>query len=116
MAFFLSGLPRRSRMVNGARAGNYRRITHHPPADQHRPAQRPLYLCLDGKEEMGWEVVAIVRLGRLLTGFTGAYFLLATNSPVHVIQPSVWPAPLVLLPFLCAKGGADLQGLSLLDL
>ena len=115
MALFLSGLPWRSGMVNGAGAGNCRRMTHHPPEDQHRPAQRPLYLCRDGKEEMGWEVLATARPGRLLTGFTGAHFLLATNSPVRVIQPSVWPAPLVLLPFLCAKGGVDLQGLSLLD-
>ena len=45
----------------------------------------------------------------------GAHFLLVTGSPVHVIRPSAWLAPLVLLPFLCARGGADLQGLGLLD-
>ena len=72
-------------------------------------------LCREGKEETGGEVPATGRPGRLPTGFTSAHFLLATGSPVRVTRPSAWPAPLVLLPFLGAKGGVDLQGLGLLD-
>ena len=64
---------------------------------------------------MGREVPATSRPGRLLIGFAGAQFPLTTGSPVRVIRPSSWLAPLVLLPSLCAKGGADLQGLGLLD-
>ena len=115
MAFFLSGLPRRSGMVNGARAGNCRRIIHHPLVDQHRPAQRLLYLFRDGKEEMGREVPATARLGRLQPRFASTHFLLTTDSPVRVTRPSAWPGPLVLRPFLGIKGGADLQGLGLRD-
>ena len=108
-------------MVNGAGAGNYWRIAHHPPVDRYRPALRPLCLCRDGKEEMDGEgemdeeVLASARPGRPPTGFVGAHFLPATGSPVRAIQPSAWPAPLVLLPSLDARGGADPQGLSLLD-
>ena len=107
MAFFSSGLPRRSGMVNGTGVGNCRRIAHHPSVDQHRPAQRPLYLGRDGKEVTGGEVPAITRPSRLPTGFTGAYFPLTTGLPVLAIRPSAWPAPLILLPSLCARGGAD---------
>ena len=102
-------------MVNDAGAGNCRRIAHHPPADRHRPTQPPLFLCQDWKEGAGGEVPAIARLGRLLTGFAGAHFLLAIGSPVRVIRPPVWPALLALLSSLCARGGADLQGLCSLD-
>ena len=102
-------------MVNDAGAGNCWRIIHHPPVDQHRSAQRLLYLCWDGKEEKGGEVPSTARLGRLPTGFTSTHFLLVTGSPVRVTRPSAWPALLVLLPFLGARGGADLQGLGLLD-
>ena len=102
-------------MVNDTGAGNCQRIAHHLPVDQHRPAQRPLYLCRHGKEGTGEEVPATARLGRLPTGFAGASFPLATGSPVRAIRPSAWPAPLVLLPSLCAMGGADLQELGSLD-
>ena len=115
MAFFLSRLPRRSGMVNGVGAGNCRRIIHHLPADQYHPAQRLLYLCRDGKEKKGGEVPATARPCRLPTGFTNAHFLLTTGSPVRVTRPFAWPSPLVLLPFLGARGGDDLQGLGLLD-
>ena len=49
------------------------------------------------------------------TEFASAHFLPATGSPVHAIRPSAWPAPLVLLPSLDARGGTGLQGLSSLD-
>ena len=61
------------------------------------------------------EVPATARPNRLPTGFASAHFLLATGLPVRVTRPFSWPAPLVLLPFLGARGGADLQGLGLLD-
>ena len=102
-------------MVNGAGAGNCRRIAHHPSVDRYRPAQRLLCLCRDGKEEMGGEVLASARPGRPPTGFVGAHFLPATGSPICATRPSTWPAPLVLLPSLGARGGTDLQGLSSLD-
>ena len=97
-------------MVNGAGAGNCRRIAHHPPVDRYRPAQRPLCLCRDGKEEMDGEILVSARLGRPPTGFAGVHFLPATGSPVRAIWPSAWPAP-----SLSARGGTDPQGLSLLD-
>ena len=102
-------------MVNGAGGGNCWRIVHHPPIDLHRPAQRPLFLCWDRKEGAGGEVPAIARPDRLPTGFAGAHFPLIIGSPVRAIRPPIWPAPLALLPSLCARGGADLQGLGSLD-
>ena len=89
-------------MVNGAGAGSYRRIAHHRPVDLYRPAQRPLCLCRDGKEEMGGEVLVIARPDWPPTRFTDARFLPATGSPVRAVRPPAWPAPLVLLPSLGA--------------
>ena len=106
--------------MNSAGVGNCWRIAHHPLVDRYRPAQRPLSLCLDGKEEMdgeeeiNGEVLASARPGRPPTGFAGAHFLPATGSLVHATRPSAWPA-LILLPSLGIRGGADLQGLSSLD-
>ena len=102
-------------MVNGAGAGNCRRIAHHPPTNRHRPAQRPFFLCRDGKEGADGEVPAITQLGQLPTGFVGAHFLLSIGSPVRVIRPPAWPTLLALLPSLCARGGADLQSSCSLD-
>ena len=102
-------------MVNDAGVGNYQRIAHHPLVYRYCPAQRPLCLCRDGKEEMDGEVLASARPGRLLTRFAGAHFLPTIDSPVRAIRPSAWPAPLVLLPSLGARGGTDPQGLSFLD-
>ena len=102
-------------MVNGVRAGNCRRIAHHPPVDRCRPVKQPLCLCRDRKEETGVDVLAIARSGRPPTGFADAHFLLATDSPVRAVRPSVWPALLVLLPSLGAGEGTDLRGLSSLD-
>ena len=115
MAFFLSGLLRRSRRVNGAGAVNCRRIIHRLRVDLHRPAQRLLYLCWDGKEEMGREVPATARPDRPPTEFASADFLPTTGSLVRATRPSAWSVPLVLLPFLVVRRGADLQGLGLLD-
>ena len=50
------------------------------------------------------------RPDQLQTVLAGARFLLATDSSVRAVQPSVWPAPLVLLPVLDARGGTDLRG------
>ena len=102
-------------MVNGAGAGNCRRIAHHLSIDRYRPAQRPLCLCRDRKEEMDGEVLESARPDRPPTGFAGAHFLPTIGSPVLAIRLSAWPAPLVLLPYLGARGGIDLQGLSSLD-
>ena len=102
-------------MMNGAGAGNCRRIAHHPSVDQHRPTQRPLYLYRAGKEGTNGEVPAIGRFGWLPTRFAGAHFPLSIGSPVRAIRPPAWPAPLALLPSLCARGGVDLQGLCSLD-
>ena len=113
--FFKIGLPQRSRMVNGAGAGNSWRIAHHLPVDRYRPAQRPLCLCQDRKEEMGGEVPAIAQPDWPPFGFVGSHFPPATGSPVRAIWPSSWHAPLVLLPSLGARGGIGLQGLSSLD-
>ena len=115
MAFFLSGLPRRSGRANGAGVVNCWRIIHHLWVDLHRSAQRLLYLYWDGKEEIGGEVPTAARPARLPTEFANADFLLATGSLVLVTQPSSWSVPLVWLPFLGARRGADLQGLGLLD-
>ena len=97
-------------MENGAKAGNCRRIARHPPVGRCRQKQRPLCLCRDGKQDMGGEVPAIFRSNQPPTGFVGAHFLPATDSPIHAIRPSAGPAPLVLLPSLVASGGTGLQG------
>ena len=55
------------------------------------------------------------RPGRLPAVLAGTRFLLSTDSSVCVVQPYVWPAPLVLLPVLEARGGTDLRGLGLWD-
>ena len=55
------------------------------------------------------------RPGWLPTVLAGARFLLATDSSARAVQPSVWPAPLVLLPVLDARGGTDLRGLGSQD-
>ena len=102
-------------MVNGAGAGSCWRIAHLRPVDRYRPAQRPLFLCWDGKEEMGEEVVAIAWPDRPPTGFVDARFLPATGSPVRGVRPPIWPAPLVLLPSLGTREGTGLRGLSSLD-
>ena len=102
-------------MVNGAGVGNCRRIAHHRQVDRYHSVQRPLCLCLDGKEEMEEEVLESARTGRPLTGFAGTHFLPAISSPVRATLPSAWPAPLVLLPYLGARGGTNLQGLSSLN-
>ena len=115
MAFFLSELPQLSRMMNVAGEGNCLRIIHYLPVDRYRSAQRPLCPCLDGKEEMGGEALAIARPGRLPTMFVGARFLPAIGSPVRVVRPPVWPALLFLLPTLGARGGIGLRGPSSLD-
>ena len=96
-------------------AVNCQRIIHHLRVDLHRSAQRLLYLCWDGKEEMGREVPVFARPCRLPTEFANTDFVLATGSLARVTWPSAWSVPLVLLPFLSAKRGADLQGLGLLD-
>ena len=101
-------LPRRSGMVNGVGAVNCQRIIHHLPVDLRRPAQRLLYLCRDGKVEIGGEVPATARPGRLPTGFASSHFLLATGLLIRVTRPSTWSAPLVLVLFLGARIGADL--------
>ena len=115
MTFFLSGLPRHSGRVNGVRAVNCRRISHHLPVGLRRSVQRLLYLCWYGQEEMGGEVPLIARLSRLPTGFAGSHFLPAVDSPVRVVRPPAWPALLVLLPALGAREGTGLRGLSSLD-
>ena len=105
-------------MVNDVGAGNYRRIAHHPPIDRYRPAQRPLCLCRDGKEEMGGGGgggFASARPGRPPTGFAGTHFLPTTGSPVRATRLSAWPATLVFLPSLGTRGGTGLQRLSSLD-
>ena len=102
-------------MLNGAGAGNCRRIARHPSVGRCRPAQRPLCLCRDGKEEMGGEVPTIARPGRPPTGFAGSHFPPAIGSPVHAIRPSAGLAPFVLFPSLGARGGIGLQGLGSLD-
>ena len=68
-----------------------------------------------GKEGTEGEVPAAARPGWLPTAFADAHFLLATGSPVRAIRPFAWPDPLVLLPFPCARGGADVRGLGSLD-
>ena len=55
------------------------------------------------------------RPDRLPAMLAGARFLLATDSSVRAVQPSVWLAPLVLLLVLEAKGGTDLRGLGSWD-
>ena len=49
----------------------------------------------------------ISRPDRPPIGFVGAHLPPTTGSPVHVIRPSVGPAPLVLLPSLGANGGTN---------
>ena len=108
-------------MVNGVGAGNCRKIAHHPQVDRYRLAQRPLCFCRDGKEEideeeeMDGEVLASSWPCRPPTGFAGAHFIPAIDSPVRATRPSAWPASLVLLLSLGAREGTDLQGLSSLD-
>ena len=60
-------------------------------------------------------VPASGRSSRPPSGFTGAHFPPVIGSSVRAIRPFVWPAPLVLLPSLGARGGIGLQGLSSLD-
>ena len=96
-------------------AGNYRRIARHPPVGRCHPTQRPLCLCLNRKQDVGGEVPAIALSDQPPTGFVGVHFPPITGSPVRAIQPSVGPAPLVLLPSLIASGGTGLQGLGSLD-
>ena len=55
------------------------------------------------------------RPGQIPAVLAGARFLLATDSSIRAVQPYVWPAPLVLLPVLDARGGTDLQGLGSRD-
>ena len=98
-----------------AGAGSCRRITHHRSVDQYHLAQRPPCLCRDGKEEMNGEVLVIARPDRPPTGFADAHFLPATGLPIRAVQPPAWPAPLILLPILGARGGTGLQGLGSLD-
>ena len=102
-------------MVNGVGARNYQKIARHPPVDRCRPTQQPLCLFRDGMEEMGGLAPAIAQPGQPPTGFIGAHFPPATDSPVHAIRPSVRPAPLVLLPSLGARGGTSLQELGSLE-
>ena len=102
-------------MMNGAGTRSCRRIAHHRPVDRYHPAQRPLCLCRDEKEEMGGEVLEISRPGRPPTVFADAHFLPVTGSPIHAVRAPAWPAPLVLLPSLGAIGGTCLRGLSSLD-
>ena len=102
-------------MVIGAGAGSYRRITHHRPVNQYRLVQRPLCLFRGGKEETGGDALAIGLRGRRPIGFAGVRFLIAIGSPVRVIRPPAWLAPLVLLPTPGNREGIDLLGLSLLD-
>ena len=115
MAFFLSGLPRRSEMVKSAGKGNYRRIINHLPVGRYRPVQRPLFLFRDEKEERGEEALSIARPGWLPTRFAGACFLPSTGSLVHAVRPPARPTPLVLLPVLDAIGGTGLRGLDSRD-
>ena len=115
MPFFYIGLPQCSGMVNGAGAGNFRRIARHPLVGRCRSAQQPLCLCRDGKEEIGGQVPSIALPGRPPIGFASARFPHAISSPVCAIRPSAGPAPLVLLPSLGARGGTGLQGLASLD-
>ena len=102
-------------MVNDAGEGICQRIIHHPPVGRDRPVQQSLCPCRDGKEERGEEALAIAWPGWLPNGFAGARFLLATGSPVRAVRPLAWPAPLVLLPVLGARGGTGLRGLDSRD-
>ena len=102
-------------MVDDTREGNFRRIIHHRSAGLYRPAQRPLCPYQDGKEEMGGKALSIARPGRLPTGFSSARFLPITGSPVRAVRPPAWPALLVSLPILGARGGTGLRGPGSLD-
>ena len=64
---------------------------------------------------MGGEVTETAQPGRPPNEFASVDFLPPMGSLVHVTRPSTWYVPLVLLPFLIARRGADLQGLGLLD-
>ena len=64
---------------------------------------------------MGEEALMIARPGWLSTRFADARFLPATGSPVRAVRPLSWPAPLVLLPALGARGGTGLRGLDSWD-
>ena len=70
-------------------SGDYQRIIHHLPVDLHHPAQRFLYLCQDGKGELGGEVPASARLGWPPTEFVSAHFHLTTGLLARVTRPSV---------------------------
>ena len=102
-------------MVNDTVAGSCRRITHHRSIDRYCPAERLLCLCRDGKEEVGGKALVIGRPGRPPTEFVDARFLPTTGLPVRAVRPLAWPAPLVLLPTLGARGGTGLRGLGSLD-
>ena len=111
---FLIGLPRRSGMVNVVGAESCRKLTRHPPVGQCRRAQWPPCFYRDEMEEVGGEVPMISRPGRPLIGFVGARYPPAIGSRVRATQPPAWPAPFVLPPSLCARGGTGHQGEGLL--
>ena len=108
MAFFLSGLPRCLKMVNGAGEWNCRRIIHHLPVGRYRMVQRSLCPCRDGNEGMGEEALVIARPGWLPTGSVDACFLPPAGSLVGAVRQLVGPTILVLFPVLGARVGTGL--------
>ena len=94
---------------------NCRRIIHHLLVGRYRPVQWSLCPCREGKKERGEEALKIGRPGWLPTGFASARFLPVTGLPVRAVRPLAWPAPLVLLPILDARGGTGLRGLDSRD-
>ena len=101
-------------MVNVMGAESCQKITRHPSVGQCRRVQRPPRLYQDAMEEVGGQVPVISRPGWPPTGFTGAHHPPAIGSRVRAIRPPTWPTPLVLPPFLGARGGTGLQGEGLL--
>ena len=95
-------------MVNAVGAESCRKIIHHPPVGQCPRVQRPPCLYRDEMEEVAEEVLVTYRPGRPPTRFAGARYPPAIGSRVRATRPSAWPAPLVLPPYLGARGGTGL--------
>ena len=84
------------------------KITHHQPNDYYDPVGRVLFPYLSG---LG------VHVGRHLMGFRACWSLsgsvsvhspVVSGSHVHVIRPSVWPAPPASPPSPGTSGETDL--------
>ena len=88
---------------------SYLKETRHPSVDRYGHVRQALYPYSSGLGVHARELLVGSRPGWSLNGSASVHTLAVTSSHVHIIRPSVWPAPLASPPSPDASGETDPQ-------